>query len=559
MPKPPGKLPKSLPKSSKSSLHRRPYTPQRLLSLAVHHEVRRRTQALSAFNDATHPAAEAPAEQRLTAAEPATWPEAYARRLSVPFDDNYRGASPFERDYSRIVHSSALRRLQGKTQLIPAGENEVFRTRLTHSLEVSDIASRIALALNLRHGKQLGGYRVNGHIVACASLLHDLGHPPFGHSGEEVLNERMLAYGGFEGNAQTLRIVARLENRLGLIGDRDAAEFAIAGTEAAPRGMNLTAGTLAAVVKYPYLLQPRPGRGAKGVYAEDLPVIQRLQALGLSVGTVQRTVECQIMDIADDIAYSAYDLEDTLEAGIVTPLDLVAPDDELLASIRCEDGVRACLGPLADDVEAANSRIVEALTQVFASLFDLGDAYPHIQADSALGNRARHIFVARTYLESVMHARHPMVRRQFLEALIERHIGAVDIDVDRGTAHCSRVVVEPESKLRIECLKAFNFHRVINSRRLKMVHYRSRKIVGELFDTLFENAVENDPKLRGLLLPDTMQEQLRSQGQLRGTAAEAQAARLVADHVSSLTDTEALRLHAQLTSDQTGSFNAYWR
>jgi dGTP triphosphohydrolase len=92
-----------------------------------------------------------------------------------------------------------------------------------------------------------------------------------------------------------------------------------------------------------------------------------------------------------------------------------------------------------------------------------------------------------------------------------------------------------------------------------MVHYRSRKIVGELFDTLFENAVENDPKLRGLLLPDSMQEQLRSQGALRGTAAEAQAARLVADHVSSLTDTEALRLHAQLTSDQTGSFNAYWR
>ncbi|MEO3690503.1 deoxyguanosinetriphosphate triphosphohydrolase family protein [Roseateles paludis] len=560
MSKPPGKP----PTPPKPSLRRRPYTPQRLLSLAVHHEVRRRTQALSAFKDATHPAAEAPAEQRLAAAEPATWPEAYARRLCVPFDDNYRGASPFERDYSRIVHSSALRRLQGKTQLIPAGENEVFRTRLTHSLEVSDIASRIALALNLRHGAQLGGYRVNGHIVACASLLHDLGHPPFGHSGEEVLNERMLAYGGFEGNAQTLRIVARLENRLGLIGDREAAEYAIAGTEASPRGMNLTAGTLAAVVKYPYLLQPRPGRGAKGVYAEDLPVIQRLQALGLSsgvrVGTAQRTVECQIMDIADDIAYSAYDLEDTLEAGIVTPLDLVAPDDELLASIRSEEGVRACLGLLADDdVEAANSRILEALTQVFASLFDLGDAYPHIQADSVEGNRARHIFVARTYLESVMHARHPMVRRQFLEALIERHIGAVDIEVDRGTAHFSRVVVEPESKLRIECLKAFNFHRVINSRRLKMVHYRSRKIVGELFDTLFENAVENDPKLRGLLLPDSMQEQLRSQGALRGTAAEAQAARLVADHVSSLTDTEALRLHAQLTSDQTGSFNAYWR
>lgn len=555
MPKTAGKAQSPSPKRRTRADHSRPYTPQRLLSLAVHHEVRRRTTALSAFKDATHPAPALPPEPVLAPAEAPTWPEAYARRLCVPFDDNYRGASPFERDYSRIVHSSALRRLQGKTQLIPAGENEVFRTRLTHSLEVSDIASRIALALNLRHGAQLGGYRVNGHIVACASLLHDLGHPPFGHSGEEVLNERMLAHGGFEGNAQTLRIVARLENRLGLIGSREAAETAISATEATPRGMNLTAGTLAAVIKYPYLLQPQPGRGAKGVYAEDLPVVQRLQALGLTVGTEQRTVECQIMDIADDIAYSAYDLEDTLEAGIVTPLDLVAPDDELLAAIRSEEGVRDCLGRHAHDAAAANSRIVEALTQVFASLFDLGDGYPHIQTDSVEGNRARHIFVARTYLESVMHARHPMVRRQFLEALIERHIGAVDIEVNAHSPHFSRVTVEPASKLRIECLKAFNFHRVINSRRLKMVHYRSRKIVGELFDTLFENAMERDAKLRGLLLPDALQEGLRSQQAPHAP----QAARLVADHVSSLTDTEALRLHAQLTSDQAGSFGAYWR
>lgn len=564
MPKTSGKSrPAASPETPARRDNSRPYTPQRLLSLSVHHEVRRRTQALSAFKDTEDQRPPAPPEAALQAdGQPERhWPEAYACRLARPHDQGYGGISPFAKDYSRIVHSSAFRRLQGKTQLIPAGENEVFRTRLTHSLEVADIASRIASTLNHRHAAALGGYRINNDIVACASLLHDLGHPPFGHSGEEALNERMRDHGGFEGNAQTLRIVTCLENRLGLIEDRAAAEFVIAQAERMPRGMNLTAGTLAAVVKYPYPLG-KPGRGAvagKGIYEEEMPVIQALQALGLGLSPQRRTLECQIMDIADDIAYSAYDLEDTLEAGIVTPLDLVAPDDDLLDAIRSEEGVREGLGPLAADKQRANSRIVEALTQVFASLFDLGDAYPEIQVDSVDGNRARHIFVARTYLESVMHARHPMVRRQFLEALIERHIAAIAIVVDPAAPHFSRVAVDAESKLRIECLKAFNYHRVINSRRLQMVHYRSRKIVGELFDALFDNARERDPKIRGLLLPDRMREQLLAQGRRRGRAGAREAARLVADHVSSLTDTEALRLHAQLTSGQPATFNAYWR
>ena len=569
MSKPSGKRPQASgsasTKSSSPRANSRPYTPQRLLSLSVHHEVRRKTQALSAFKDAKDPRPASAAGAPLADDGPAPqhWPEVYTRRLARPHDQSYGGISPFAKDYSRIVHASAFRRLQGKTQLIPAGENEVFRTRLTHSLEVSDIASRIASQLNHRQGVALGAYRIDTHIVACASLLHDLGHPPFGHSGEEVLNERMRDYGGFEGNAQTLRIVTCLENRLGLIEDREAAEFAIGQAEAAPRGMNLTVGTLAAVLKYPFRLDS-PGRKAsrhplpgKGIYAEEMPVLHALQALGLGVGVERRTLECQIMDFADDIAYSAYDLEDTLEAGIVTPLDLVAPDDELLAAILGEEGVRAALGPLAADVHRANALIVEALTQVFDSLFDLGDAYPQIQVDSVDGNRARHIFVARTYLESVMHARHPMVRRQFLEALIERHIGAVDVEVDAAAPHFSRLRVDAASRLRIECLKAFNYHRVINSRRLKMYHYRSRKIVGELFDTLFGNAMERDAKVRGLLLPDPQRERLRALP--RGRAGEREAARLVADHLSSLTDSEALRLHAQLTSGQSATFNAYWR
>lgn len=121
--------------------------------------------------------------------------------------------SDFRRDYARLVHSPAFRRLDGKTQLFPGVESDFFRNRLTHSLEVAQIAKSIALKLNYESQfiADLGG--IDTDLVEVAGLAHDLGHPPFGHNGELTLDQCMLAYGGFEGNAQTLRILSRLEKK----------------------------------------------------------------------------------------------------------------------------------------------------------------------------------------------------------------------------------------------------------------------------------------------------------------------------------------------------------
>ena len=122
------------------------------------------------------------------------------------------GRSPYRRDWARLIHSSCFRRLQGKTQLFPSDENDSFRNRLTHSLEVAQIASGIALNLNKAH-RFFRDNKIDEDLVYFAGLAHDLGHPPFGHNGEKALDRLMTRVGGFEGNAQTLRLLARIEKR----------------------------------------------------------------------------------------------------------------------------------------------------------------------------------------------------------------------------------------------------------------------------------------------------------------------------------------------------------
>ncbi|MER9700605.1 dNTP triphosphohydrolase [Mesorhizobium sp. M0133] len=114
------------------------------------------------------------------------------------------------RDYGRIIHSASFRRQQGKTQVFPGHESDFFRNRLTHSLEVAQIAEGIADRINHVYCLDSGGYKIDGRLCAAAGLVHDIGHPPFGHNGERALDAAMWEYGGFEGNAQTLRILSRL-------------------------------------------------------------------------------------------------------------------------------------------------------------------------------------------------------------------------------------------------------------------------------------------------------------------------------------------------------------
>ncbi|MBX9710448.1 MAG: dNTP triphosphohydrolase [Xanthobacteraceae bacterium] len=137
----------------------------------------------------------------------------FERVASVSKSDSFEPfRSPFRRDIARLIHSPSFRRLQGKTQVFPGNDSDFFRNRLSHSLEVAQVAKSLAIRLNA-NSAHFKNYKIDPDLVEFAALAHDLGHPPFGHNGEEALDEMMVNYGGFEGNAQTLHILARIEKK----------------------------------------------------------------------------------------------------------------------------------------------------------------------------------------------------------------------------------------------------------------------------------------------------------------------------------------------------------
>jgi dGTPase len=247
------------------------------------------------------------------------------RRIAEPTKAEPVDRDEFVRDRARVLHSVALRRLAARTQVVGVGESDFPRTRLTHSLECAQIGRELALALG-----------ADADLVDTACLAHDLGHPPFGHNGETALAEFADPIGGFEGNAQSLRVLTRLEAKV----------TAPDGTSA---GLNLTRATLDAATKYPW---PRKATSPKfGVYADDLPVFDwmRQGAVGEA-----RCVEAQIMDWADDVAYSVHDLEDGVQAGHVRldRLNSVDERDQLVSLTR-----ESYLDVPAAELEAALERL----------------------------------------------------------------------------------------------------------------------------------------------------------------------------------------------------------
>jgi dGTPase len=382
--------------------------------------------------------------------------------------------NPFERDRARVLHSAGLRRLAAKTQVVVPWESDFPRTRLTHSLECAQVGRELGHAIGC-----------DPDLVETACLAHDLGHPPFGHNGEAALHDVARAIGGFEGNAQSLRILVRLEAK-------------VVHADGSSAGLNLTRASLDAATKYPW--RRHEGDSKFGVYDDDLAVFDWLRE-GAPVG--RRAVEAQVMDWADDVAYSVHDFEDAVHAGHL-----------VLAQLH-DSAERAILISLAADQYAEGVELGE-----LEAALDRLLALPWWPSDFD----ESHASLARL--------------KQATSRLIGRFCRAAEVATAERfgpgplTRHAADLVVPDDVRHECAVLKAVTARYVMARTGAAESYVRQREVVHELSDRLLHGAPGTlDPMYRPWFV---------------AAESDAQRLRVVVDQIASLTDPAALTLHAKL-------------
>lgn len=467
---------------------------------------------------------------------------------SKPIQDPYR--SEFWKDYARLIHSAAFRRLQGKTQLYPSHENDYFRTRLTHSLEVAQVSKSIALKLNYENSID-----IDLDLIEFAALAHDIGHPPFGHQGEEALDQCMINHGGFEGNAQTLRILTRLEKK------HVSKEIFQSSTNDDLRlGLNLTSRSIAAILKYDFPIPSElisrtkynpdlhPVKGYNDSEREIVAIVkenvlngyslkplldetgnEKLDANGNVMYEKFKTLECQIMDISDDIAYSTYDLDDTLKGNFCNPFDIAFPNDQIIDKI-CKKTSKLFNRTITKE------EIETVLKNIFKVMIYTGTDEDRKHISNTNIENFINLSLKVSYDAGKQLSQDGQARRLFTSALINRFVSAITLKRHEFLP-LSEIEMAPEIRLEIEALKTFNYEVNIQSTRLKTAAYRGKEIVTDIFNILI-----NDNKNGFMLLPDDFKNiytQCKDQKDKYRT---------VCDFIAGMTDNYCSDFYARLTS-----------
>lgn len=390
----------------------------------------------------------------------------------------------FQRDRDRIIHSSAFRRMQAKTQVFLSGEYDFYRTRLTHSIEVAQIGRSICNYL--QHHNQLlkEDFFIDPDLVEAACLAHDLGHPPFGHAGERTLNRLMRNHGGFEGNAQTLRMLTAT----------------IYSEKNHRKGMNPSRALLDAVMKYKMLYREMEHPENHFLYDEQekyLTFIFGRQELPQELRAPERrnrfrSVECQIMDWADDTAYSLNDVVDGINAGFIT--------EDKISRWAAENNFRNADAQLVEELLMN----MEAGTVEHAFARKIGD------------------FIRGCSLTE---------RQNFMSAQTNRYLFGIQIDEQ----------IQRQAKL----FKKLSLELVFRSPQLHQLEYKGDYILSRLFETFEKNYLQDEPAALRILSSETDRLVRRAQREERR--------RLICDQVSGMTDGFAMRTYRRLFDPTFGS------